>query len=176
MTYSEKCEYSYATNSRGLFWSMDKKRVKDLKNSSDSLKWFTNVESLKETVIEFNKKCYTEASNKALMQPVGKKKTAAGMLCVDFYRLETNMRNLHNRENKMLKPKKMNKHSTWHEYCHQAPKAILEQWINSNHNMEWVPTGLVWNLKERGPCLTLCRFEDKLSLGCELEQQLSEEI
>ena len=157
-------------------WYTDEKRVKDLKSSSESLKWKTHVESLKETVKEINKKLCDEASNKAFMQPVGKKSLAAGMLFEDFNRLETKMRNLHNTENEMLKPKVTNEHSKWHENCNQALKAILEQWINSNRNMEWVSRRLVRNLKEQEHYLTLCRLEDKLRLGFEKERQLSEEI
>ena len=59
-----------------------------------------------------------------------------GMLYEDFNRLETEMRKLHNTKNEMLKLKVTNEHSTWHENCHQALKAILKRWINSNHNME----------------------------------------
>ena len=73
----------------------------------------------------------------------------------------------------MLKPKVTNEHSIWHENCNQTLTAILEHWINSNHNMECVSRRLVRNLKERGLCLTLCRLEDKLSLGSEKERQLS---
>ena len=109
------------------------------------------------------------------MQPVGKKYIAAGMLFENFDRVETKMRNLHNTEKEMLKPKVMNEHSKWHEDCNQALKSILEQWINSNHKMEWVRR-LVRILKERGLRLTLCRLEDKLSLGFEKERQLSDEI
>ena len=157
-------------------WYTDKKRVKDLKNSSDLLKRKTHVKSMKDTVKEINKQLSAEASNKAFMQPIGKKNTAIGMLFDDFDRVETKMRNLHYTQKVMLKPKVTNEHSKWHENCNQALKAILEQWINSNHNMEWVSRKLVRNLKERGLCLTLCRLEDKLSLGSEKEWQLSEEI
>ena len=76
----------------------------------------------------------------------------------------------------MLQPKDANEHSTWHENCHQAPEAILKQWINSNHNMDWVSRRLARNLKEREHGLKLCRLEDKLSLGFEKERQLNEEI
>ena len=155
-------------------WYTDKKRVKDLKNSSDSLKWKTLVVSLKERVIEVNKKA--EASNKAFMQPLGKKIIAVGMLSEDFNRLDTKMRNLHNTKTDMLEPKLTNEHSTWHENCHQALKAILKQWINPNHNMEWVSRRLALNLKERGHGLMLCRLEDKLSLGFERERQLNEKM
>ena len=79
-------------------WYTDKERVKDLKNSSDSLKWKTHVESLKETVKEINKKLCAEAYYEAFKQPDGKKNIAAGMLFEDFDRLETKMTNLHNTE------------------------------------------------------------------------------
>ena len=82
---------------------------------------------LKETVIEVNKKLCAEASNKAFMQPLGKKIIAVGMLSEDFNRLETKMRNLHNTKTDILEPKVANEHSTWHENCHQALKAILKQ-------------------------------------------------
>ena len=117
-------------------WYTDKKRVKALKNSSDSLKWKTHVESMKETVKEINKQLCAEASNKAFMKPGGRKNIAAGMLFENFNRPETKMRNLHNTEKEMLKPEVTIEHSKWHENCNQALKAILEQWINSNHNME----------------------------------------
>ena len=42
--------------------------------------------------------------------------------------------------------------------------------------MEWVSSRLARNLKEWGHCLTLCRLEDKLSLGFENEQHLNEKI
>ena len=110
------------------------------------------------------------------MQPVGKKNIAAGMLYEDFNRPETKIRNLHNTENEMLKPKVTNEHSKWHENCHQILKAILKQRINSNHNMEWASSRLAQNLKELGHCLTLYRLKDKLSLGFEKERQMSKEI
>ena len=120
-----------------------------------------------------SKNC-AEASNKAFMQPVGKKHIAAGMLYEHFNRLEVIKRNLHNTENEMMKPKVTNDHFTWHESCHQALKAILKQWIT--HNMEWVSRWLARNLKERGHCLTLCRLQDKLSLGFEKKRQMNEKI
>ena len=121
--------------------------MKDLKNSSDSLKWKTQVESLKEKVEELNKKLCAEASSEAFKQPVGKKNIAAGMLFEDFDRLETKMRILHITEMEMLKPKVTNEHSKWHEDCIQALKAILEPWIHSNPKTEWVQR-LIRNVKE----------------------------
>ena len=85
------------------------------------------MESLKETVIEINKKLCAEASNKAFKQPVSKKNIATGTLYEVLNRLETNLRNLHNTQNEMLKPKVKNGHSTWHENCHQALNAFLKQ-------------------------------------------------
>ena len=157
-------------------WYTEKKRVKNMKNSSDSLKWKTHVETLKETVKEINKELCAEASKKAFMQPVGKKNIAAGMLFEDFDRVETKMRNLHNSEKEMLKPKITNDHFKWHGNCNQPLKVILKQWANSNHNMEWVSSRLARNLKEQGHCLTLCHLEDKPSLGFERERQLIEYI
>ena len=110
------------------------------------------------------------------MQPVGKKNIAADKQYEDFNRLETKMGKFQNTENELLKLKVTNEHSTWHENCQEALKAVLRQWINFNHNMEWVSRRLAWNLKEREYGLTLCRLEDKLSLGFEKERQLNEEI
>ena len=156
-------------------WYTDKKRIKNLKTSSDSLKCKTRAESLNETVKNMNKKLCAEASNRAFMQPVGKN-LAPGMLFEDFYRLETKMRNLQITEKEMLKSKVKNEHSKRRENCNRALKAILEQWINSNHNKECVWRRLVRNLKEGWFCHTLCWLEDKLSLGFEKEGQRSEEI
>ena len=81
-------------------WYTDKKRVKDLKKSSDSLKWKTDVEFVKEAVIEINKTLSTKASDKALRQPVGKAILAAGMLFEDFCRLESKLKNFQNAKKK----------------------------------------------------------------------------
>ena len=53
-------------------WYTDKKRVKDLKKSSDSLKWKTRVESVKETIIAINKTLSDEESSKVLNNQWGK--------------------------------------------------------------------------------------------------------
>ena len=72
----------------------DEKPVKTLKNSSDSLKWKTHVDSVKETIIAFNKTLSDEKSSKVSEQPVGEKFTALGMLFEEFCRLEAKMKEL----------------------------------------------------------------------------------
>ena len=94
------------------------------------------MESLKETLKKINIKLCAEASTRAFMQAVGKKNIAASILFEDFNHLETKLRTPHNTEKEMLKPKVTSEHSKWHSISNQALEAILEQWINSNHNME----------------------------------------
>ena len=55
-----------------ISWYTDKKRVEDLKNSSDSFKWKTHVESVKKTINAINKTLSDEESCKVFEQPVGK--------------------------------------------------------------------------------------------------------
>ena len=98
-------------------WYTDKRRVKDLKRSSDSLKWKTHVESVKETVTEINKTLSTKASDKAFRQPLEKAIVAAGVLFEDFCRLESKLKTFQKAENEMLKPKVTNDHLTWHTNC-----------------------------------------------------------
>ena len=85
-------------------WYTDKKRVKDLKNSSDSFKWKTHVESVNETIIANNKIFSDEESIKVFEQPMGKKFTALGKLFEEFCRPEAKMKELQKAETRMLKP------------------------------------------------------------------------
>ena len=107
---------------------------------------------------------------------MGKAILAAGMLFEDFCRLESKLKNFQNAENEMLKPKATNDHLTWHTNCQQALKSIFEQWTNSNDDMKWVSTNLVYHLQETGHCLTFCRLEDKLRHGYPTALQLNQEI
>ena len=88
-----------------FYWYTDKKSVKDFKNSSDSLKWKTHVESVKEAIFANNKTLSDEESIEVFEQPVGKNVTAIGMPFEEIRRFEAKMMERQKAENRMLKPK-----------------------------------------------------------------------
>ena len=119
-------------------WYTDKKRVKDLKNSSDSLKWKTRVEFVKETIIAINKSLSDEESSKVFEQQVGKKFTTVGMLFEEFYRLEAKMKELRKAKNGIFKPKVVDEHKDWHSSSQRALRKVFERMTSSHWQMNWV--------------------------------------
>ena len=156
-------------------WYTDKKRVKDLKNSSDSLQWKTHVESVKETIIAINKTLPDEESSKVFEQPVGKKFTAFGMLFEDFCRLKAKMKELQKAENGMLKPKVVEEHASWHSSSQQSLRNNFERWTSSHWQMNWV-SATIHELQSKANCVPYFGLEDKKYLQKEVLEQLSGQI
>ena len=133
-------------------WYTDKKRVEDLENSSNSLKWKTHVDSVKETIITNNKTLSYEESSKVFEQTLGKKFTALGMLSEEFCRLEAKMKELQKAENGMLKPKVVEEHETWHSASQQSLGSKFERWTNSHWQMNWVSV-TIYELQNKAYCV-----------------------
>ena len=156
-------------------WYTDKKRVTDLKNSSDSLKWKTHIESVKETIITINRTLSDEKSSKVFKQPVGKKFTALGMLFEEFFRLEARMKELQKAENGMLKPKVVEKHTSWHSSSQQSLRNNFERWTSSHWPMNWVSV-TIHELQNKASCVPYWRLKDKRFLQKGVLEQLSGQI
>ena len=150
----------------------DKKRVKDLKNFSNSLKWKTHVESVEETIIAVNKTLSDEESIKVFEQPVGKKFTALGMLFEEFCRLEAKMKGLQKAKNGMLKPKVVKEHASSYQ---QSQRNNFERWTSSHWQINWLSV-TIHELQNKANCVPYCRLEDKKYQQKEVLEQLSEQI
>ena len=141
-------------------WYTDKKRVKNFKNSSDSLKWETHVEWVKEPIIAFNKTLSDEESSEVFEEPVEEKFTALGMLSKELCRLKAKIKELQKAENGMLKPKAVEEHASWHSSSQQSLKNSFERWTSSHWQMNWVSV-TIHKLQNKSNCVPYCRLEDK---------------
>ena len=146
------------------------------KKSSDSLKWKTHVESVKENIIANNKTLSDEESSKVFEQPVAKKLTALGMLFEEFCRrLKARMKELQKAENGMLKPKVVEERANWHSYSQQALRNNFEQWTSSHWQKNWVSV-TIYELQNKDNCVPYCHLEDKKYQQKEVLEQLSGQI
>ena len=146
-----------------------------MKNSSDSLKWKSHVESVKETIIAINETLSDEECNEVFEQPVGKKFTALGMLFEKFCCLEAKLKELQKAENGMLKPKVVEEHASWHSSSEQSRRINFERWTSFHWQMNWVSVSN-HELQKKANCVPFCRLEDKKYQQKEVLQKLSGQI
>ena len=141
-------------------WYTDTKRSKDLRKSTDLVKWRTHAEALQKTILDLN--VVVKQFEKGTKWLEEGKLSEFGKLYHEYHNLGARLTDLNQVGNEMLKSKAVDEQRRLQSTVYVLLDDASKKWTTTNTGLSWL--GPVYtHLKQKSSCVTYCKHEEKLN-------------
>ena len=153
-------------------WYTDTKRSKDLRKSTDLVKWRIHAEALQKTILDLN--VVVKEFEKGTKWLEERRLGELGKLYHEYRDLRARVTDLHQVGNEMLKAKAVDEQRRMQSIVYVLLDDALKKWTTTNTGLSWL--GPVYtHLKQKSSCVTYCKQQDKFNqLIVELKKTTSQ--
>ena len=153
-------------------WYTDTKRSKDLRKSTDLVKWRNHAEALQKTILDLN--VVVKQFEKGTKWLEEGKLSELGKLYHEYHDLRARLTELHQVGNEMLKSKAVDEQRRLQSAVYVLLDDASKKWTTTNTGLSWL--GPVYtHLKQKSSCVTHCKHEKKFNqLIVELKKTTSQ--